>query len=211
MESEKLKIFDENRKFIGVETRAVVHKKGHWHETFHLWLVNREDNEVYVLFQLRSKGKKDYPNLLDITAAGHLLASESVEDGVREVKEEIGVVVTMDELIPLGIIPYINQHHEMIDKELAHVFLLEKKYNMEDFQLQHEEVSGIAKVKIKDFIDLWKERTPQILATGFRIDDSGERADWEEYVTKNHFVHHEDRFYFETFSAINSALKRESE
>jgi hypothetical protein len=62
METEQLKIFDENRNPIGVASREDVHRLGYWHETFHCWFV-------------------------DITAAGHLMADESVEDGVREIKE----------------------------------------------------------------------------------------------------------------------------
>lgn len=103
METELIKIFDDDGTSIGVATREEVHKKGYWHETFHCWFISREKGVDYLFFQLRSKEKKDYPNLLDIAAAGHILAHETVKDGIKEVNEEIGIDVTWDELISLGV------------------------------------------------------------------------------------------------------------
>jgi isopentenyldiphosphate isomerase len=68
VENEKLKIFDEHRTQIGVATREEVHRIGHWHETFHCWLISKEGEIDYIYLQIRSDEKKDYPNLLDITA-----------------------------------------------------------------------------------------------------------------------------------------------
>lgn len=90
MELELLKIFGDDRNQIGVASRKDVHRLGYWHEAFHCWFVSNEKGIDYIYLQLRSNSKKDYPNLLDITAAGHLLANETVRDGVREIKEEIG-------------------------------------------------------------------------------------------------------------------------
>lgn len=211
MESEKLRVFDENRECIGVETREEVHKKGYWHETFHFWLVSREEGVEYIYFQLRSNQKKDYPNLLDITAAGHILATETVEDGIREVKEEIGIEVSLGELHSLGVIPYTNVHQDLIDRELAHVFLLVSKYEMEDFQLQPEEVSGMAKVMLDDMMDMWSGKKENVVADGFKMSPDGKRAEWKETLSKGSFVQHEDHFYEETFAAIKMKLEEESQ
>jgi isopentenyldiphosphate isomerase len=208
METERLKIFDEQRNLIGVATREEVHKKGHWHETFHCWLVSREAEGNYLYFQLRSAGKKDYPNLLDITAAGHLLANETVEDGVREVKEEIGIDVSIEELLSLGIISYSNKHEDLIDNELAHVFLLEKNFSFDDFHLQLEEVSGIVKIDIQDFYELWFGDREEIKVIGFEMKEDRSRKTVEKFVGKREFVSHEDRFYEDTLDAIQSTLER---
>ncbi|WP_310793579.1 NUDIX hydrolase [Salipaludibacillus neizhouensis] len=105
-EQEKLKIFDDNRNQIGIASRSDVHRVGYWHEVFHCWFVCNIQGTDYIYLQLRSNKKKDYPNLLDITAAGHLLADETVKDGVREIKEEIGIDVAFEELKQLGVIDY---------------------------------------------------------------------------------------------------------
>ncbi|MBB6453277.1 isopentenyldiphosphate isomerase [Salirhabdus euzebyi] len=84
MDTERLKIFDDNRNELGVASREDVHKKGFWHETIQCWFISREQDADYIYFQIRSEKKKDYPGMYDITAAGHILANETVEDGVRE-------------------------------------------------------------------------------------------------------------------------------
>ncbi|MFS0639258.1 NUDIX domain-containing protein, partial [Mesobacillus foraminis] len=143
MENEQLKIFDEYRNQMGVATREEVHRLGYWHEAFHCWFISKEQGIDYIYLQLRSKNKKDYPNLLDITAAGHLLANETVQDGIREIKEEIGVDISFHELIPLGIIDYSVKRDDFIDKETANVFLYKSQKSFDDFTLQEEEVAGI--------------------------------------------------------------------
>ncbi|WP_332310344.1 hypothetical protein [Metabacillus litoralis] len=119
MENELLKIFDDDRNQIGIASREDVHKFGYWHEAFHCWFISKVRDTYYLYLQLRSATKKDYPNLLDITAAGHLLANETVQDGVREIKEEVGIYISFHELIPLGIIDYCVIKEDFIDKELA--------------------------------------------------------------------------------------------
>lgn len=135
MESELLKVFDENRKEIGVAPRSEVHRKGLWHETFHFWLVRNDPAGVKIYFQLRSKDKKDWPNLLDITAAGHLLAKETVEDGIREVEEEIGIPVGFESLISLGVIQNQVRVEDFLDHEFCHVFMYEGNFQEGDFKL----------------------------------------------------------------------------
>jgi isopentenyldiphosphate isomerase len=154
METEQLKILDEDRNPIGVASREDVHRLGYWHETFHCWFVRKEQERDYLYLQLRSKTKKDYPNLLDITVAGHLMADESVEDGVREIKEEVGIDIHFQDLIPLGIIDYCVKEEDFIDKEFAHTFLYRSEKSFEDFILQ-DEVAGIVKVDLSEFAELW--------------------------------------------------------
>ncbi|KGM44957.1 NUDIX domain-containing protein [Neobacillus niacini] len=194
METEQLKIFDENRNPIGIASREEVHRLGYWHETFHCWFISKDQEKDYLYLQLRSKIKKDYPNLLDITAAGHLLASESVEDGVREIKEEVGIDITPQELIPLGIIDYSVLDGDFIDKEFAHTFLYKSEKNFEDFILQ-DEVAGIVKVEFNEFVELWLDERPFITITGFEVTENGNKIYFEEQVGKEKFVPHQNKFY----------------
>lgn len=193
MESELLKIFDEQGNEVGTATRSEVHKSGYWHETFHCWFIEKVKDDEFIYFQIRSDAKKDYPNLLDITAAGHILADEDSKDGLREVKEELGIDVSIDELFSIGIVKDSLISPTFIDKELSHVFLYTKNVPFEKYSLQQEEVSGIVKAKMIDFEKLWFEEA-DIIVEGFRIDRDGKKESATMKVNKTDFVTHDDRY-----------------
>lgn len=201
MDTELLNIFDDDRKQIGVASREVVHKKGYWHETFHCWFIRRENDQDYIYFQNRSREKKDYPDLLDITAAGHLLSHESVMDGIREVEEELGINVAFEDLVPLGVIGYCAEKENFIDKELAHVFLYHSEHQLDDFNPQLEEVSGIVQIALNDFYELWFNGKETIAAEGFEI-SMGKRILVSRLVAKEDFVPHEDDYYRRVLHSI---------
>ncbi|PMC34308.1 NUDIX hydrolase [Bacillus sp. UMB0899] len=206
-EQEKLKIYDDQRNQIGVATRSDVHKLGFWHEAFHCWFVQNDKGIHYIYLQLRSKKKKDYPNLFDITAAGHLLADETVEDGVREIKEEIGIDVNFDDLIPLGELKYCVVKNEFIDKELANVFLYKNEEEFDDFTLQAEEVAGIVRVEFTKFSQLWFGERNEVGIFGFEINNDGKKVEIKAHVNRDQFVPHEVSFYKEIIQRIQEQIK----
>ncbi|KIL51409.1 hypothetical protein KP77_09210 [Jeotgalibacillus alimentarius] len=198
MESERLKIFNEQHEYIGEKTRSEVHEKGFWHETFHCWLV--EEDSLY--FQLRSEEKKDYPGLLDITAAGHLLASETVEDGIREVEEEIGIRVPFAQLQSLGIIECAAERKGFIDREFAHTFLLIGAFTDEHFTLEQDEVAGIVRIDFEAFRSLCKDGCDEVRIEGFKVKD-GEKVKVDEMVSQASFVPHQAEFYLAVLERID--------
>ena len=207
MESEVLKIFDEQGMEIGTAPRSEVHKSGHWHETFHCWFIERAAGKDYIHFQIRSAAKKDYPNLLDITAAGHILAYEDSLDGLREVEEELGIHVSIEELISLGIIKDSLISSNFIDNELCHVYLYRKHVPYEKYCLQKEEVSGIVKLEVDDFEKLWFEKDVALKIEGFQINGDGIMELATTSVNKTNFVPHEDAYIKSVIAAIRAELK----
>src|SRR5215510_7041074 len=96
-------IYDENMRHIGTKERSAVHRDGDWHKTFHAWVIFRDERGDWVLLQKRSADKDTFPNLLDISAAGHYSAGETMQDGLRELHEELGLTeAKFEDLIPLG-------------------------------------------------------------------------------------------------------------
>lgn len=56
--TEWLTIFDPERNTLGKKLRDDVHRDGDWHETFHCWFVEKDAEDMFLYFQLRSKNKK---------------------------------------------------------------------------------------------------------------------------------------------------------
>ncbi|GHO46581.1 putative Nudix hydrolase [Ktedonospora formicarum] len=147
---------------MGTRSRAEVHTHGYWHETFHCWFFRREADKIYLLFQLRAASKKDYPLKLDITAAGHLLAGETPADGIREITEELGVVVNYDDLLPVDIIPVSFEMEGFIDREFCHIYLYHYQAPIPGFVLQEEEVADVVSVEINTLTALLSGEKPRI-------------------------------------------------
>jgi isopentenyldiphosphate isomerase len=208
MESELLKIFNESGNEIGTASRAEVHKMGHWHETFHCWFTERIDGEDFIFLQIRSADKKDYPNLLDITAAGHILANEHSLDGLREIKEELGVELAMEELFSVGIIKDSLKSPNFHDNELCHVYLYNKHVPNEMYKLQKEEVSGIVSVRMDEFEKLWFEIVNEIKAAGFKVMENGQKEFISLEVKKENFVPHEDSYIKNVMKAMREMERR---
>src|SRR5690606_1440328 len=125
-----------------------------WHETFHCWIVEMVDGAPVIHLQLRSQDKKDFPGLLDISAAGHILAHEKVEDGIREIEEELGIKVKFDELIALGLIKDQIAMPDFLDNERCHVFLYKAEESLDKrYRFQVEEVAGMYKFDFREFAD----------------------------------------------------------
>ncbi len=56
--TEWLTIFDTEKNILGKKLRDEVHRDGDWHETFHCWFVEKDEEDMFLYFQLRSKNKK---------------------------------------------------------------------------------------------------------------------------------------------------------
>lgn len=153
---EILDIYDENRVHLGVKDRNAVHRDGDWHCTFHCWIIYRgADGTDYILMQKRGPDKELFPNLLDITAAGHYEAGETAADGIREIKEELGIEVSFDALIPVGSRLGAARYNGLIDREFNDVFFLVFDASLSVYRIQEEEISGLVKIAIDDGLALF--------------------------------------------------------
>ncbi len=151
---ERIDILDSSGEQTGrVAWKSEAHRLGLWHRCFHCWIVSPEtpSGGPYLFAQRRAAGKETWPDRLDVTVAGHLGAGEgTLEGGLREIEEELGLPVNPDELIPLGTRSVESQIPAGLDREFHDVFLLVRPLSPEDLHLQKEEVAAIVRLRLQD-------------------------------------------------------------
>ena len=127
-----------------IVSRNEVHSKGLWHNTVHVWLRNRAGE---ILLQKRSATKESHPGLWDISCAGHVGAGDSSsEAAVRELREELGIVVEQGVLKKVFSCSqrYENNDNSYYDNEIVDVFLCGTPVEMEQLSPDPVEVSEVA-------------------------------------------------------------------
>ena len=83
--------------------REIAHQQGILHRTAHVWILRKKENKIQILLQKRSEQKDSFPGCYDISSAGHIPAGDNYgQSAVRELKEELGIVVRESELIDCG-------------------------------------------------------------------------------------------------------------
>lgn len=185
---ELLDVLDSKMNVIGIEDREVIHQKGLWHQTFHCWIIKKVNETPYLIMQKRDKNKKVGPNCLDITAAGHLTAGETpVKGGMREMKEELGIIVDPNQIIPLGIRTAVSEKPNNINKEFCHVYFLENDLSLNQYNFADGEVSGLVEIKVSDGLKLFTHETDKIICNSLLI-ENGEKIEQQIEVKESDFL-----------------------
>ncbi len=152
MEEEWVDILNANGSLTGdARTKAEAHRLGLPHATVHVWFYTRDQR---ILFQKRAASKDTFPDLWDISVAGHIHAGEAIVDAaLREIEEEIGITVTKDKLHKIGVHEDRKVHAEdLIDHEFHQVFICELTVPLDQLRLQTEEVSAVDLVPCNIFL-----------------------------------------------------------
>lgn len=208
MNQELFDIYDEHDRKIGTAPRDEVHAKGYLHHSFHCWIVRDTPEGRHILFQKRQDSKDTFPGLFDITAAGHLSAGETVEDAIREVEEELGIPVRMDELTSLGTIDHYATGtaggRSFIDREKCFVFGLLLDVPLTAYRLQVEEVAGLYEARLDDAIALFEGGRETIPATGILSAREGQdlTETFPAMISIHQFVPHKYDDYLKVFKKL---------
>ncbi|MBK5425133.1 MULTISPECIES: NUDIX domain-containing protein [Bacillus] len=153
--TEWLTIFDPERNTLGKKLRDDVHRDGDWHETFHCWFVEKDAEDMFLYFQLRSNNKKEAPGIWDITSAGHIMHDEDVLiGGLREIEEELGLSFQTNDLTYKGIYKIDYEISSLTDREFCHMYF-HNVIKPLPFA-PGEEVDDVMKVHATSFLQLFR-------------------------------------------------------
>lgn len=151
---EPIDIWDEEGRPTGrTALKSEAHRKGWWHPTVHIWMYTESGR---VLLQRRASDKETFPDLWDVSVAGHIAAGETPLEGARrEIREEIGLEVRQTDLEPIGTFKAVHRHPAgIVDCEFHHVFLCRLKMPLAHLAPQQSEV---AELKLYPLLSLAEE------------------------------------------------------
>lgn len=159
---ELLDVVDENNNLTGEkEERSIIHEKGIYHREVAVWIMNKKGE---ILLQKRAATKKQHPNKWAL-CAGHVDSGETVEQAiVREMEEEIGMKVTIDDLEFLCI---YNEPAEMPESNIKnfnfkYMYFLKTDWKIEDYKIRLEELSEVRYIPFEEFERMIKNKDENV-------------------------------------------------
>lgn len=146
-----------------VKARNNVHRDGDWHRAVHVWIFVQ--STANVLIQKRAACKESWPNLWDISAAGHVTAGDqSLETAQRETQEELGLDVPLEVLEPLFSMqaPFHTDNGAFVNNEFIDVYLVTMKEEvpLESFTLQSDEVAAVRYISVPELERAFRSNDP---------------------------------------------------
>ena len=167
-----LDYYDINGNFLGKECREKVHADGLWHKTVHCWLYDDLGN---VYFQLRAGADN---NKMYTTASGHVDAGETLNQAfAREVKEEIGVDVNIDDAKMVEMVIWRMDKKKSDgtmwrDRAFSHQYINKIDSQTVGFSFDPNEVAGVIKIKARDALGILSKDIASANAT--KISNTGQ-------------------------------------
>lgn len=163
MADELIDILDDQGNRTGeARWKSEAHALGLWHLSVQVWIYNSKGE---VLLQKRAMSKEFFPGIWDLSATGHVAVSEDTFlSAVREIKEEVGLLVKEEDLEFFEIYKFAQNIRENLKNyEFAHVYFLRFDGDMGELKFQEEEIDEIRFISLETFKkDLLGENTKKM-------------------------------------------------
>ncbi len=145
---ELLDVLDEEGNLTGnKEDKDIIHEKGLWHREVCALIRNRKGE---YLIQKRAATKKQAPNKWGMTA-GHVDAGEDFEEAmIREIREELGIEVALEELTPLSTFKEAFENETTTNNNYTRYYFYETNRKIEDYTICLEELSELKYITIEE-------------------------------------------------------------
>ena len=156
MKDELIDILNDDLSLKKTVFKSDAHKNGWLHSCIHVWFYTHDGQ---LLIQKRSPDKETFPDLWDVSVAGHVGSSEpKIDAAIRETAEEIGITITADDLEYIGKFTERHIHNpDFIDNEVHTVYVCKLKADINHLIIQEEELSEIKLIDIRFFIETLKK------------------------------------------------------
>ncbi len=130
------------------ELKSLIHKKGLFHSTVHIWIFSEKGN---VLIQKRSTKKKINPGIWDVSVAGHIKFNEDIKAAaIRETLEETGICIKEKDLFKLGIYRSVSNYPLIVDKEFHHTYVLKIDEVKINLNYKNDEVDDLKLISLEE-------------------------------------------------------------
>lgn len=146
--------------------KTMAHEQGLYHRAVHVWILNKKGE---LLIQRRSKNKRTFPGMLDISFAGHISKGEnSLEAVVREGKEELGIDIDFEKLEYIFSFrkEFIIEENKYYENEIADVYIYEKEIEIDEFEFLDKEVEDVRYIDFRKLEKMWKEKDKELINQG---------------------------------------------
>jgi isopentenyldiphosphate isomerase len=191
-------------------SRDEAHRGGVWHGAFHCLIVYERDGQGYALFQKRSTAKRIAPSKFDVSVGGHYITGEDAATaGPREIKEELGLDVSFEDLFPLGRRVFVyGLTQGIIEHEFQDVFLLLRPLVPCTLSLQREELDGVLEMGVTHGIELFSHKEQRISCLFYANRGASKEM---VSVSANDFVFCLDNYYLKLLLLVQRYLRGERE
>lgn len=178
-----------------------------WLGTFNLWIVQRQPVPS-IVYQQRSPDATWEPLKLDVSAGGHYQAGETLQDGMREVQEELGKTYSFDQVTMLGRRLNVGiDSQNRVRQTVVDVAVIEDNSSIETYDIQPEEVHAIFICPIDELLRVHTDETYSFTAHGYN--NKKEPIDFE--VQKNQFPKNWDNYHYKMALLVKRFLAGEKE
>lgn len=132
--------------------RSDIFQNGLLHGGSHVWIWRKNNGTLDILLQKRAAAKQTWPNLYDISAAGHIdLGETPLEAARREAKEEIDLDIAAHELRLFGMHRIcLKAENGAIENEFQWLYHLEIT-GKAGFNLEASEVESLLWMPLDQF------------------------------------------------------------